>query len=132
MDPREFFLLCAVLETTARQAYERMENLAEVLADKLAHDGPRSLQMENFSRELHRKLLDETFHEAAFQEMAGWFSDGTLDPKLDARACAQRLVELLPRSGKDIGNLDSPLVITDGGLGKLFSECGISVTVVGV
>jgi len=129
LDPREFFLLCGALETTARQSYARMEGLANLLAAQLAHDARRSLQLENLARELHLKTLDETFHEAAFQEMADWVVDGRLDPQLSARGCAQRLAELLPRSSSAIRDPRWLRVVTDGGLDKLFKKQGLSVVV---
>ena len=129
MDPREFFLLCAALETTARQSYERMEKLTGILADRAAHKMARSLQLESLKSELRLKKLDETFHEEAFQEMATWVVEGTIDPGLDGRASAQRLARLLPRAGRDINDRDSPNVITDGGLGQLFKQHQIPINV---
>lgn len=128
MDPREFFLLCSALETTARQSYARMEELAGMLAAQLARDVRRSPQLENLTRELHLKILDEAFHEAAFQEMAGWVVDGHLDPKLTAHTCAQRLANLLP-CGERPRDLDHIYVVTDGGLMKLFKQQGLRVVV---
>jgi hypothetical protein len=129
LGPREFFLLCAALEATAHQSYARMEVLAERLSDKLAHGGRHSLQMENLSRELHLKTLDETFHEQAFEEMAGWVVGDQLDPSLNSRTCAQRLARLLPRAERTTRGPDSPFVVTDGGLGKLFKTHGLSLVV---
>jgi hypothetical protein len=131
MDPREFFLLCATLETTARQAYARMETLADVLADKSALGAKKSLQLESLARELNLKCLDETFHEEAFQEMATWVIEGKLDPSRDARECAERLAALLPRSARDPGANDNPNFVTDGGLGQLFRNRGVDVRIVG-
>lgn len=129
MDVREFFLLCAALETTARQSYARMEVLAEALAGQLAQDARRSLQLESLSRELRLKALDEAFHEEAFYEMAGWVVGSQLDPSLTERSCAERLYKLLPRGAKAVGTPESPHVITDGGLGKLFQRLGLSIVI---
>ena len=127
MDPREFFLLCAVLETTARQAYARMETLAQDLADKRP---VRSMQLENLAGELRLKLLDETFHEEAFQEMAGWVVEGKLDARLEEHSCAERLARLLPRSSREGDDPASPHVLTHGGLQSLFASRGINVQLV--
>jgi hypothetical protein len=129
MRPREFFLLCAALETTARQSYARMEVLAAALAAQLSDAGPRSLQLENLVREFRLKTLDEAFHEAAFQEMAGWVVDGRLDAQLSARHCAQRLANLLPRADEAIRHPRRMHVRTDGGLGALFKKRGMSIVV---
>jgi len=124
MDLREFFLLCAALETTARQSYSRMEQLARALAAQRATD----LRLASLVRELPQKTLDETFHEAAFQEMATWVVDGHLDAALTARGCAVRLVDLLPR-GEARRDLNRIQVLTDGGLASLFRKHGLSVVV---
>jgi hypothetical protein len=129
LGPRDLFLLFAVLETTARQAYARMEVLAERLADRLAHDSYRSLQIENLARELRLKTLDETFHEHAFEEMASWVVGDQLDRSMTARGCAQRLANLLPRGAKVAGDPSGSSVVTDGGLGELFKARGLSVVV---
>jgi hypothetical protein len=129
LDAREFFLLCSALETTARQSYARMETLATLLAARLADDARRSLQLENLARELRLKTLDETFHEAAFQEMADWVVDGRLDPQLSARGCAQRLAELLPRGSRAVRDPRWLRVVIDGGLAKLFKKQGLSVVI---
>ena len=126
---REFFLLCAALETTARQSYARMEVLAGLLADKRPHEICGSLQMENLSRELRLKTLDETFHEQAFEEMACWVVGDQFDPQLTARTCAQRLAKLLPRAAKAVRDPETSCVATDGGLGKLFKVHGLSLVV---
>jgi regulator of replication initiation timing len=131
MNPREFFLLCSALETTARQSYERMADLAEIVAKMMANNAARSLQLENLPAELRLKLADETFHEEAFQEMAGWVKDGKVDGSLDERDAAERLYRLLPRAGRAAGDTTSPYVITDGGLGPLFQKQGIVVSVIG-
>jgi hypothetical protein len=128
MDPAEFFLLCATLETTARQAYTRMEALAEELVDKFSNGGRGTLQLKNLSRELYYKTLDETFHEQAFQEMATWVTDGKLDPSLAKQRCGDLLAALLPRATR--GGF-GPEVLTDGGLGTLFRQCGVTINVVG-
>jgi hypothetical protein len=128
LGPREFFLLCGALETTARECYRRMEVLADLLADRLAHGAGRSLQMENLTRELRMKTLDETFHEQAFGEIAGWVTGNQLDPSLTEQACAQRLAALLPRGTKAVRTMDM-YVVTDGGLGKLFKAHGVSLVV---
>lgn len=122
LETREFFLLCSVLETTARQSYARMEQLADGLAD-------RNLQFEGLSRELRRVLLDEAFHEQAFQAMAGWIVDGRFDPALDESACVRQLRRLLPRGARAGGDQESRFVLTDGGLGKLFEKRGMPVVV---
>jgi hypothetical protein len=125
---RDLFLLFAVLESTARQCYARMEVLADRLADKLAHDSHRSLQIENLVRELRLKTLDETFHERAFEEIAGWVVGDQLDRRMTARSCAQRLADLLPRGAK-VAAGGGGAVVTDGGLGQLFTSRGLSVVV---
>jgi len=127
MAPREFFLLCAALEATACQSYARMVVLAEVLAEKLARDAHRSLQIENLAREFRLKRLDEAFHEEAFYEMAGWVVDDQLDASLTVDDCALRLASLLPRGVKALGTSPSPYVLTDGGLGKLFHARGLYI-----
>lgn len=121
LDLGEFFLLCSALEATARQCYARMEALAASVADRLARDVP-SVQLRNLTQELHRATLDETFHEAAFQEMAGWVVNGQINPTLVDRVCAKRLMELLP--GPEKRNRSAPAwqVLTDGGLGTLFRK----------
>jgi hypothetical protein len=129
MGLREFFLLCAALETTARQSYARMEALAPAFAAQLGDEAPRSLQLENLVRELRLKTLDETFHEAAFREMAGWVVDGSLDAQLSARECAQRLANLLPRPDRGTRDPCQIRVLTDGGLGKLFKKQGVSIEI---
>jgi len=129
LSPREFFLLCAALETTARQCYARMETLANQLADQLARAGRPALQIENLSRELHLKVLDETFHEQAFGEMAGWLKNDRFDLGLTSRDCALRLARLLPRVIKAGHAFDDAPVITDGGLGKLFRAHDLVVVV---
>ena len=128
LSPREFFLLCGALETTARQSYARMAELAALLAASADRDGLPSLQLENLVRELHLTALDEAFHEQAFREMAGWVVDGGLDPQLTGRDCALRLAELLPRGERATrdGRFE---VITDGGLGKLFKHHGLSIAI---
>lgn len=129
LDPREFFLLCAALESTARQCYTRMEVLSDQFADKLAREGRPSLEIENLSRELHLKMLDETFHEQAFGEIAGWLHGDQFDAGLTARDCAIRLARLLPRGAKALDSSDGAQVITDGGLGKLFKSHDLLVVV---
>jgi hypothetical protein len=126
MDVRDFFLLCGALETTARQSYERMEELAKVFAAKLAKKEGPSLQMENLVGEIHRTKLDETFHERAFQEMVRWWVDDNFDPTLTRRECAVRLQQLLPPAER---GTDGALVVTDGGLGPLFEKEGLTVLV---
>jgi hypothetical protein len=128
LGPREFFLLCGALETTARQSYARMAELAGMLAASAERDGQPSLQLENLVRGLHLTELDEAFHEQAFHEMAGWVEGGALDPQLTGRDCALRLARLLPRGERSTrdGRL---LVVTDGGLGKLFKHHGISLAI---
>jgi len=125
---RDFFLLCSALESTARQCYARMETLAATIAERLARDIP-SPQLKSLTHELRRATLDEAFHEAAFQEMAGWVTNGQIDPALVARACAQRLLNLLPRP--EIVQRDPRVtqVRTDGGLGTLFRKHGLSIVV---
>lgn len=130
LNPRDFFLLCATLETTARQCYARMEMLADRLADKLGREGRPTLQIENLSRELHLKVLDETFHEQAFGEIAGWLRDDQFDTSLTPRDCAMRLARLLPRGAKTFAAPDGSQVVTDGGLGKLFKAHDLVVVVV--
>lgn len=129
MGPREFFLLCAALETTARQSYARMETLAAALAAQHSNERSRSLQLENLVRELRLKTLDEAFHETAFQEMAGWVVNGGLDAQLSGRECAQRLANLLPRPEQGIRDPRRMHVLTDGGLGALFRKQGMSIVV---
>lgn len=130
LNPREFFLLCATLETTARQCYARMETLADELADKLGRAGRPTLQIENLSRELHLKVLDETFHEQAFGEIAGWLRGDQFDPGLTPRDCAMRLARWLPRGAKTSAAPDGAPIVTDGGLGKLFKAHDLVVVVV--
>jgi hypothetical protein len=129
LELRELFLLFSALETTARLCYGRMEELAESLADRLAGAGRPGLQMENLARELRLKRLDETFHEQAFQEMAGWVVSGQFDTSLPEDRCGQRLRRLLPRGERSVGDPDSPHVLTDGGLGRLFARLGLPVIV---
>jgi hypothetical protein len=128
MDLREFFLLCAALEATARQCYARMEALAATLAERRARDVP-SPQLHNLAHELRLKTLDEAFHEAAFQEMAGWVVDGHINPALAAPACAQRLFKLLPPAETIRRDLHVTQVRTDGGLRKLFLKHGLSFAI---
>ncbi|HSR98067.1 MAG TPA: hypothetical protein VLM79_13500, partial [Kofleriaceae bacterium] len=118
---REFFLLCSALEATARQSYARMEALAASVAERLARDVP-SLQLRSLTQELQRVTLDETFHEAAFQEMAGWVVNGQINPALVDRTCAKRLLDLLPVPENRNRNAPVWQVLTDGGLGKLFRK----------
>ena len=129
LDLRGFFLLCAALETTARESYARMEKLTDALIGSRTGDVARSLQLENLSRELRLKTLDETFHEQAFLEMAGWVVNGQLDPTLTERACADRLATHLPRGAKSIHDPNIAHVITHGGLSSLFEARGLSIVV---
>jgi hypothetical protein len=122
LEVREFFLLCSVLETTARQSYARMEKLTDNLP-------ARSLEAESLSRELRLKLLEETFHEQAFKMMADWIVGGKFAPALDAKTCARKLRRLLPRGAKAVGDPESRFVLTDGGLSKLFEEYGMPVVI---
>lgn len=123
LDLREFFLLCSALEATARQSYERMAALAVVLAKLRAHE--LSMQFQSLPHELQRATLEEAFHEAAFQEMAGWVKDGRIDPERDADVCAKRLLDLLPRPEKVQRRGLVAQVLTDGGLGTLFRNHGL-------
>ncbi len=129
LELRELFLLFSALEITARLCYGRMEELADALADRLASGGRPGLQIENLARELRLKRLDETFHEQAFQELAGWVVSGGFDASLPEDACARRLHTLLPRGERGIGDPDSPHVLTDGGLGPLFRRLGLPIIV---
>ena len=122
-------MLCAALETTARESYARMEKLTDALIGSRTGDVARSLQLENLSRELRLKTLDETFHEQAFLEMAGWVVNGQLDPTLTERACADRLATHLPRGAKSIHDPNIAHVITHGGLSSLFEARGLSIVV---
>jgi hypothetical protein len=121
LDLREFFLLCSALETTARQCYARMETLAASITKRLEGDVP-SPQFHSLTDELQRATLEETFHEAAFQEMAGWVVNGQIDPSLPPRPCAKRLLDLLPRPKTTPRDGLVTHVLTDGGLGTLFRE----------
>jgi hypothetical protein len=123
LETREFFLLCGALETTARQSYARMEELTKTLSDAAARGGRINLQFDNLITELHRIMLDETFHEQAFREMSGWLLGSNFDPALTDRACAERLAQLLPRSEQRGGDDEGiHYVMTDGGLGPLFKD----------
>jgi hypothetical protein len=126
LDLRAFFLLCSALEATARQCYARMQSLAASIAGPLGRSVP-SPQLRSLTHELERAMLDETFHQAAFQEMASWVVDGQIDPALVDRQCAKRLMDLLPVAASGHRGADpvsgGPAVwhvLTDGGLGKLF------------
>jgi hypothetical protein len=129
----EFFRLAAALETTARESYERLsEVLARVVIDA------DSLQPHGLVNPILDTLSDETFHEKAFEEMSTWVrEDGTFNPELDGVACMHMLKDILvattgvPRR-RTRGAEDEPLIVrTDGGLGPLFAEYGITFTVVG-
>jgi hypothetical protein len=130
MSPRDFFLLARTLESTARQSYARMVELADVLSE--LHDSQGyAVQFKKLAIRLQRTLDDECFHESAFVVMANWIApSGEFDRSLRGKACSRDIWRLLPRSAKAAGNIDSPDVLTDGGLGKLFADYGLPVNVV--
>ncbi len=128
LDLREFFLLCSALEATARQCYARMEALAASVAQQFARDVP-SLQLRSLIHELHRATLDETFHEAAFQEMASWVVNGQINPELVDRPCAKRLLDLLPVPENRDRSAPVWQILTDGGLGKLFRKHNLAFVI---
>ncbi len=128
LDIREFFLLAAILETTAHQSYGRMAELAGRLAS--SHSETRhQLQLKNLTNELHLKILDEAFHEQSFLEMASWITNGQFDSALTEALCARRLANLLPPGSRTTRDPNKWIVATDGGLGKLFRKRRISVEV---
>lgn len=124
----EFFLVCAVLEATACQAYKRMAHLARELSAAHAQDRYH-LPLESLARDVPKKVLEETFHEAAFGELAAWVSDGRFDRKLSESECAHRLANLLPPGSRTTRDLRRRVVATDGGLGPLFRRLGVLVEV---
>jgi hypothetical protein len=75
---------------------------------------------------------DECFHYLAFEEMARWIDgDGQFQPHLEARACVRTLREFLVKTTgvQAMGPEGKPLVTSDGGLGPLFDEFDLGVTV---
>lgn len=134
----------AELETTARMGYARMLQLVTRLGDDpeaLAALGP------TFRFDVARIFCEESFHEAAFLEMASWVEpDGSIAPGRSPEECVRALHELCERNltmaalrtsvsqigprleSSDPGTPGSAWA-SDGGMGGLFTRYGLDVRV---
>jgi len=134
----------AELETTARMGYQRMLVLSAKVAESsqsLAELGP------TFRFDVARILCEETFHESAFLEMAGWVeAGGVVSEALSAESCALALHRLCernltmaalqagaaqcgPRLESDIPMDGTSGWVSDAGMGSVFARYGLAVPV---
>jgi hypothetical protein len=124
---REYFLLAAALERTAKDSYERM---AEILPPVIINSS--SMQPQGLLKPVEDTGKDETFHQLAFTEMASWLAlDGTFKEGLDDKACVKTLRKILSATtGVRAFEGAAPSTFTsDGGLGPLFRRYGLEVVV---
>jgi hypothetical protein len=137
MNLRQLIEFFAELETTARMGYQRMLELLRVL------DGDVTVRRDlgyTFPFDVARILLEERFHEDAFGAMSRWVGgDGESFAAMSPGECAGILHDLAERNlsvavARRALDPAAPLPkgpepwVSDGGLGPLFREHGLSVT----
>jgi hypothetical protein len=124
---RDFFVLACALEQTAKDSYARIGEILPALVVKSS-----SLQPHGLLKPILDTRLDELFHERVFREMASWMNaDGRFATDLDAKACMQKLRQILVDTTgiQKYRGGPIPIVSSDGGLGKLFAKHSIPIEV---
>lgn len=137
---RDLLRFQGTLEITARSGYERMGELAKQLRDseELARDFGYA-----FGFDIRRIRCEEQFHQEAFEAMAGWVDgQGEGFREHSSQECAEILYDLCRRNlsteavyGRSIilgpkGDEHDLRMVSDGGLGGLFAQHGLAITVV--
>jgi len=150
LNPRQFFRFSHELETTAKEGYVRiLELLATLGQTEVAGDFSTSTALKfgiTGSYEFAKTLAEECFHAAVFQQLDAWLQpDGVAFVDIPAQDAVLKL-RALAFEHLSLGSphLDPAVIInrpwtksvqdvqlvSDGGLGHLFQEFGLSLPVV--
>ncbi|WP_394842182.1 hypothetical protein LZC95_34525 [Pendulispora brunnea] len=140
----EFYGFCAELEDTASHGYKRMIALSDAIVREDSDDNP----VFQLPYELTRILLEERYHAAVLRCLAQWVEkDGNTFRGLQPKDC---VLELRTLANKHLHTFKARLThaqacgepsqisappkteewISDGGMGDLFAEYGLSAPVV--